>query len=169
MVLSVLSVGAIAACTPQPTTEAPPEPEPTAQIPDETPEAASEEPPEAVPEPSAAPRSGSFVPGEHNTIGTAQLVEENGGAAITFSDDFQTIENAPDPVIVLHQSDDVIGSTEPPTFPLNEGEYVEIAPLQSPSGAQRYEIPAEIAPTQYQSVVIWCREFNATFAAASLQ
>ena len=179
MAIALTGTGAIAACQSPSTTElsldsstAPSTDAPadesgsTAQAPEES---TPEESPDATSEASTARRSGTFVAGEHNTIGTAELVEENGSFLIAFSDDFQTIENAPDPVIILHAADDVIGSTEPPTFPLQEGEYVEIATLQSPSGAQQYPIPPDIDPAQYGSVVIWCRRFNATFAAASLQ
>lgn len=162
MAIAILSTGAIAACQSQPTTEVPlDETEATTESPEESTETAAA--------PAATLRSGTFVPGEHDTTGTAELRETDEGFVITFSEDFQTVENAPDPFIVLHKADDVIGSTEPPAFALQEGDYVEIEPLQSPSGAQEYVIPAEIDQADYASVVVWCREFNATFAAAPLQ
>jgi hypothetical protein len=171
LTVTVLGLGAIAACQSPPAAEVPSE-APAETTAETAPETTAEAPAAPASEPAevaSALRSGTFVPGEHNTIGTAELIEESGSFVITFSDDFQTIDNAPDPVIVLHTSTDVIGSTEPPTFPLQEGDYVLIAPLQSPSGAQSYPIPPEIDPTDYGSVVVWCREFNATFAAAPLQ
>ncbi|MGB3495687.1 MAG: DM13 domain-containing protein [Elainellaceae cyanobacterium] len=169
MAIALTATGAIAACQSQPTIEGASEEssEGASDVPAETTEVPQESTETATT--SASVRSGAFVPGEHNTTGTAELREVDGEFVIAFSEDFQTIENAPDPVIVLHKAEDVIGSTEPPAYPLQESDYVEIAPLQSPSGAQEYQIAAEIDPAEYASVVVWCREFNATFAAAPLQ
>jgi hypothetical protein len=128
--------------------------------------------------PSAAPdvaqasqtieRSGSFVSGEHPTQGTARLVMRNGQAFIELGEDFETSELGPDLVVILHRSDDVIGSTRPPAFPINEGDYVVLAPLRQFSGAQTYAIPASVNLDDYQSAGIWCRKFNAMFGAAAL-
>ncbi len=162
MAIALTTSGAIAACQSQSTTE-------TSS--DDTAATAetSEESPVEAPEPESLVRSGTFVPGEHDTAGAAELTQTESGFIVTFSDDFQTVENAPDPFVVLHTSEDVIGSTEPPAFPLQESDYVEIAPLKSSSGAQEYVIPAEVDIDEYASVVVWCREFNASFASAQLQ
>jgi hypothetical protein len=75
----------------------------------------------------------------------------------------------PDLVVILHRSEDVIGSTTPPAYPINEGDYVVLAPLQQFKGAQSYPIPDTINLADYRSVGIWCRKFNATFGAAALR
>ncbi|HEY9646457.1 MAG TPA: DM13 domain-containing protein, partial [Chroococcidiopsis sp.] len=75
----------------------------------------------------------------------------------------------PDLVVILHRLPDVLGSTEPPAYAIQEGDYVVLAPLQSFRGAQRYTVPADIDLSNYASVAIWCRRFNATFGAAVLQ
>ena len=82
---------------------------------------------------------------------------------------FKTSTTGPDLVVVLHRLPDVIGSTKPPAYPINEGDYVILAPLQKYSGAQSYEIPKNINLEEFQSAAIWCRKFNATFGAARLQ
>lgn len=117
---------------------------------------------------AAAVRSGTFVSGEHPTRGSVQVVEEGGRQYLEFADNFGTNEG-PDLFVILHRSDDVIGSTQAPVHSINEGDYVLVEPLKAASGAQRYAIPAGIDAGDYGSVAIWCREFNATFGAASLK
>ncbi|WP_413162353.1 DM13 domain-containing protein [Capilliphycus salinus ALCB114379] len=112
--------------------------------------------------------SGTFVSGEHETKGTARIINENGKRYLELGNDFSTFNMGPDLVVILHRSEDVIGSTEPPAYGLNEGDYVIIAPLQEFSGTQRYEIPDNINLEDYPSAGIWCRRFNATFGAARL-
>ncbi|MBD1873440.1 DM13 domain-containing protein [Nodosilinea sp. FACHB-131] len=114
-------------------------------------------------------RSGNFVSGEHDTAGVARIINSGGQFVLELDETFQTSSMGPDLVVVLHRSEDVIGSTEPPAFPLQEGEYVVLAELESFSGAQSYAISADVNLDDYQSVAIWCRRFNATFGAAPLQ
>lgn len=112
--------------------------------------------------------SGTFVSGEHETKGTARIINENGKRYLELGEDFTTFDMGPDLVVILHRSEDVIGSTEPPAYPLNEEDYIILAPLKEFSGTQRYEIPDDINPEDYASAAIWCRQFNATFGAARL-
>lgn len=114
-------------------------------------------------------KSGNFVSGEHDTSGLARIINNGGQFVLELDETFQTSPMGPDLVVVLHQSEDVIGSTEPPAFPLQEGEYVFLAELESFNGAQRYAIPADVNLDDYRSAAIWCRRFNATFGAARLQ
>ncbi|NJO44076.1 MAG: DM13 domain-containing protein [Cyanobacteria bacterium CRU_2_1] len=114
-------------------------------------------------------KSGSFQSGEHPTQGTARIVSQEGRNVLELDEAFQTSTSGPDLFVILHRSDNVLGSTEPPIYPLTEGEYVVLAPLQAYSGAQSYAIPDDINLNEYQSAAIWCRQFNATFGAALLQ
>lgn len=41
--------------------------------------------------------------------------------------------------------------------------------LKSFSGKQEYRVPANIDPSKYTSVIIWCDEFSVAFAAADLK
>ncbi len=113
-------------------------------------------------------KTGQFLSGEHTTQGTARIVVQNGKTFLTFDQTFRTSENGPDLVVILHRSANVLGTTKAPAYPLKEGDYVFLAPLQKFSGAQQYAIPAKINLAEYNSAVIWCRKFNATFGAAPL-
>jgi hypothetical protein len=113
-------------------------------------------------------KSGSFQSGEQPTQGTVRIVQTNGGSILELDQSFQTSNQGPDLVVILHRSKDVLGSTQPPAYPIKEGDYVILAPLQAFSGAQQYPIPNTINLAEYQSAGIWCRKFNATFGAAVL-
>jgi Electron transfer DM13 len=113
--------------------------------------------------------SGSFVNGEHPTQGRVQIVNQNGKRILQLDERFNTSTSGPDLVVVLHRSANVIGETTPPAYPLKEGSYTVLAPLKQYSGVQSYEIPDNINLDDFQSAVIWCRRFNATFGAATLK
>lgn len=113
-------------------------------------------------------KSGTFVSGEHPTQGTVRLVTKNGKSSLELDRTFKTSDMGPDLVVILHKSDNVIGSTKPPAYPLKEGDYTILAPLKKFSGAQSYAIPEGVNLANYKSAVIWCRKFNATFGAAKL-
>ena len=81
---------------------------------------------------------------------------------------FTTSILGPDLYVILHRSDDVLATTSPPAYPIKEGDYATIARLQKYRGSQRYLIPKNINLENYQSAVIWCRQFNATFGTAKL-
>lgn len=113
--------------------------------------------------------SGSFVDGEHPTRGTARVKKQNKERWLELDSTFTTSASGPDLVVVLHRSADVIGSTAPPAFPLQEGDYIFLAPLRSYAGEQSYPISGDINLSDFKSAVIWCRRFNATFGAATLK
>lgn len=113
-------------------------------------------------------KSGTFVSGEHTTQGTVSITTKDGESFLELEQSFKTSESGPDLVVILHRSNNVIGSTKPPSYPLKKGEYVILAPLKKSSGAQTYPIPNNINLASYKSVGIWCRQFNATFGAANL-
>ncbi|WP_272064996.1 DM13 domain-containing protein [Oscillatoria sp. CS-180] len=129
----------------------------------------SETAPSSVDETTEAiARTGLFESAEHETSGAAELISEEGQQTLRFDASFST-SNGPDLVVVLHRSADLIEETTPPAYPLNEADYVVIAPLSSTTGVQEYVIPAEINVEAFEAVAIWCQEFNATFGAAPLQ
>ncbi|MBI4782139.1 MAG: DM13 domain-containing protein [Oscillatoriophycideae cyanobacterium NC_groundwater_1537_Pr4_S-0.65um_50_18] len=114
-------------------------------------------------------KTGTFASGEHPTQGIVRLVSQGDRVFLELDQTFTTSSNGPDLVVILHRSSDVLGSTQPPAFPIAAGEYVVLAPLEKFSGAQRYAIPSDVDVADYASAAIWCRQFNATFGAALLQ
>ncbi len=113
-------------------------------------------------------KSGSFQAAEHETVGTAKLVQaENGRYYIEFEKNFQT-DRGPDLFVILHTSPDILATSEPKRYPLEQKDYYMVSPLLKVKGEQRYILPGNIEMDKYNSVAIWCRQFNATFGAASL-
>jgi ABC-type Fe3+-hydroxamate transport system substrate-binding protein len=108
---------------------------------------------------SPAGRSGTFVAGEKSTQGTASIVTENGQNYLVLDDTFKT-GDGPDVFVLLHKED------VPKSYP--ESDYVSLGMLQKTSGTQRYLIPTTANVADFRSVVIWCRQFSATFGYASL-
>ncbi|PMB44600.1 electron transfer protein with DM13 domain protein [Fischerella thermalis CCMEE 5205] len=117
---------------------------------------------------STVTKSGKFVSGEHTTQGTVRITNKEGKSFVELDQSFKTSESGPDLVVILHRSDNILNSTKPPSYPLKEGDYIVIAPLQKYSGTQTYSIPNNVNLADYKSVAIWCRKFNATFGVANL-
>jgi hypothetical protein len=112
--------------------------------------------------------SGTFVSGEYKTEGRASITRKDGKSFIELNQSFKTSESGSDLVVILHRANNVISSTKPPYHSLKEGDYIVLDPLKKYSGSQTYSIPDNINLTEYKSVAIWCRKFNATFGAATL-
>lgn len=117
---------------------------------------------------NVAIQSGAFVSGEHKTQGTVRITTKTGKSILELGQSFKTSTSGPDLVVILHRADNVLGSTQAPSYPLNKRDYVILAPLQKYSGAQSYTIPNNINLADYKSVAILCRKYNATFGAAKL-
>jgi hypothetical protein len=109
----------------------------------------------------ATSRSGAFVNGEHETRGNARIITENGARFIEFDQTFKT-DSGPDLFVILTRQ------SQPPILGIREQDYVLIEMLQKTSGSQRYAIPADLNLSEFASVTIWCRQFNANFGYAQL-
>jgi hypothetical protein len=112
-------------------------------------------------------KSGTFVSGEATTGGTVRLVTQNGKSSLQLESNFNS-SRGPDLVVILHKSANILGSTQPPNYPLPDSNYIILAPLKRSKGSQSYSIPSNINLAAYKSVAIWCRRYNATFGAAVL-
>ena len=93
---------------------------------------------------------GSFQMAEAPVAGSFSIKKEGGRQVLSLSSDFKTNDQAPG-------------------FPLKPGSYTILASLKSSKGAQSYEIPASIDLKAQGSVLIWCKQFNATMAWAPLK
>ena len=108
---------------------------------------------------AAASSTGSFKTVSSDTAGGATIVEENGKRYLEFDDTFST-ENGPDLFVLLHKE------ATPESY--SSGKFVNLGDLQSIAGSQRYEIPEDVSVEDFQSAVIWCRQFNVTFGFAAI-
>lgn len=127
-------------------------------------EAAGEEPAEEM---AAAETSvlaeGEFVSLEHQTKGTALVVETADGRRFLRFQGFET-SNGPDLVVYL--------STKEPAGPDDwygyDQDFVDLGVLKGNIGNQNYAIPDDVDLNRYSTAVVWCRRFTVGFAAAPL-
>ncbi|MDJ0598415.1 MAG: DM13 domain-containing protein [Crocosphaera sp.] len=106
--------------------------------------------------------SSNFVTVEqdHQTTGQVRLIRLNGKRYLDFDSEFTTAQG-PDVEIILYRGQEV-------PLKVSEEDYITLAKLKSFNGSQRYEIPDNIDLDNIESIGIWCRKFNVTFAYASL-
>lgn len=112
------------------------------------------ETPEAQPSPTEV--AGVFMDGEKNyeTTGTLRSVEAEDGTYFRF-EEFETT-NGPDLFVYLTK----------PGQETTEG--VSLGALKGNIGNQNYLIPEDVNLEEYNTVVIWCRAFSATFGTGEL-
>ncbi len=104
--------------------------------------------------------AGNFVKAEHPTMGGASVVMKDGKPYLMFDQKFKS-DNGPDLFVLLHRE------ATPKNYAA--ADYVSLGRLKQLTGTQMYEIPAGMDVAEYQSAVIWCKEFNATFGFAMLK
>jgi Electron transfer DM13 len=116
--------------------------------------------PPAPPEPAEL-GTGSFVSLDHTTSGTVRVLELADGRRFVRLEGFET-DNGPDLYVYL--------STNPADGPEGafDDDHADLGRLQGNIGDQNYEIPGDLDPARYASVVIWCDRFDAAFGAADL-
>ncbi len=98
----------------------------------------------------------------HDTSGTARIVTEADGRRYVVLDEQFSTAQGPDLLVTLYRQSRVPASHA-------EADYISLAPLKEFAGEQRYEIPADVNLDEFESVAIWCRQFNVTFAYATLR
>lgn len=108
--------------------------------------------------------SGEFTAAEAPTTGTANIVEENGQTYLEIDSAFSTGDTAPDLQVLLDTVEQPPAAYEDADYT----RYLNLGSLQSITGEQRYPIPDFVDTSQFASVVIWCRMFNATYGYAPL-
>ena len=102
-------------------------------------------------------RQGEFEGVGHPARGRAEVVELAEGGRVLVLRGLE-VDNGPDLRVGL-----VRGPAE--TEADVEG-YKDLGGLKGNKGTQEYEIPDEVDPKQYSTVVIWCRAFSVLFARA---
>lgn len=106
---------------------------------------------------------GEFVSLEHETRGTALVLDTPGRQVLRF-EDFET-SDGPDLLVYL--------SAKEPAGPDDwygyDRDFVDLGELKGNVGNQNYAIPSNVDLDRYSTAVVWCRRFEVGFAAAVLQ
>lgn len=105
--------------------------------------------------------TGTFVSREHETVGTARVLQLPDGRVIVRFEGFQT-SNGPVLVVWLSKNQ---ATGDDGAF---DDDYVDLGPLKGNVGDQNYVVPAGTDVTAYRSVVVWCDRFDVSFGAADL-
>jgi len=116
--------------------------------------------PPTAPEPVVL-ASGTFVDGEHETAGTASILQLPDGSRFVRLEGFST-SDGPDVHVAL--TDQRAGGDDWGKY--DDGRYVELGSLKGTDGNQNYEIAADADLAGITSVVIWCDRFNVAFGTA---
>lgn len=106
--------------------------------------------------------SGSFVTIDavHGAQGSASIYEADGGRVLRFEDFRAT--NGPDLYVVLSRA-------EAPRSHAELGEdFVNLGRLKGNVGSQNYDLPTDLDLSGYNSVVIYCLQFQVVFSTATL-
>lgn len=104
---------------------------------------------------------GAFVSQEHETRGTARVLEQN-GARLLRLEGFSTSDG---PDIHVWITDATAGGE---WGKYDDGRHVRLGKVKATDGNQNYAIPADADLDGMRSVVIWCDRFNVAFGSAPL-
>lgn len=107
--------------------------------------------------------SGSLISHEHETSGTARIIENPDGSLVLTLEDLST-SNGPDVHVWLSGSDVVEGRDG--WFRAGSAPFVDLGPIKGNKGNQVYEIPAGTDLSDYPSISLWCVQFGVSFGAA---
>ncbi len=135
--------------------------EPTAST--TQPQAASVAPSSTAPAQPHELASGTFVSQEHETSGSARVIERADGTRVLRLEDL-TSSDGPDVHVWL--TDVESGLDEWGAY--DDGRYVALGKVKATHGDHNYEIPADADLDGFRSVVLWCDRFNVAFGSAAL-
>ncbi|MFC4062977.1 DM13 domain-containing protein [Planomonospora corallina] len=119
-------------------------------------------------EAAGAPKTlatGTFVSHEHDTAGTAKVLELADGSRVLRIEDLDTSDG---PDLRVWLSDQPVKEGQEGWFNLDDGEHLELGELKGNKGDANYAIPAGADLDDLRTVTIWCRRFSVSFGAAAL-
>ncbi|GAA3443231.1 DM13 domain-containing protein [Planomonospora venezuelensis] len=118
--------------------------------------------------PAGGPRelaTGAFVSHEHDTAGTARLLELADGSRVLRIEDLDTSDG---PDLRVWLSDQPVKEGRAGWFNLDDGEHLELGELKGNKGDANYAVPAGADLDSLKTVTIWCKRFSVSFGAAAL-
>jgi hypothetical protein len=98
----------------------------------------------------------------HEGTGDVLVIELPDGSRLVRFEDLD-VTNGPDLRVILSPSALVEDRNA-----YDDGNFVDLGPLEGNQGNQNYEIPADVDLGEYSTVAIWCRRFNYTFNAGTI-
>jgi hypothetical protein len=107
--------------------------------------------------------TGEFVDAEHDTSGTAKILELADGRRFLR---FEGLASSDGPDLHVWLSDARSGGD---WGSYDDGDYVKLGNLKATHGNQNYRIPAGADIASMRSVVIWCDRFNVAFGSAPIR
>ena len=105
---------------------------------------------------------GAFVSQEHDTSGTARVLELPGGKRILRLEGFST-SDGPDVHVWLSAT-----KANADWHAYDDGRHVPLGELKATDGNHNYAIPADANLAGLRSAVIWCDRFDVAFGSAPL-
>jgi len=131
-------------------------------LPAAAPPAAEQADAPAEPAAPAELAKGAFVNGEHDTSGTARVLELPDGERILRLEGFSTSDG---PDVRVWLTNTKAGSD---WGAFDDGRVVQLGELKATDGNHNYAIPAGADLEGLRSAVIWCDRFNVAFGSAPL-
>lgn len=114
--------------------------------------------------PAARPLAeGRFVSQEHETTGTAKLIERADGRIVLR---LAKLASSDGPDLYVWLTDQKAGLDDWAAY--DDGRYVDLGELKATHGEQNYLLPAGSKLDGLRSVVIWCDRFSVAFGSAEL-
>ena len=105
---------------------------------------------------------GGFESLEHETEGTALVIELEDGSRFLRLEDLVT-SNGPDLRVIL--SDQPLSDD---WEVWDDGNHIDLGGLKGNLGSSNYAIPSNVALGDFETAVIWCRRFSVGFGVAPL-
>jgi hypothetical protein len=105
---------------------------------------------------------GAFVGQEHDTAGTARVLELADGSRVLRLEGFTTSDG---PDVHVWLSDAAAGGD---WHSYDDGRYVPLGEIKATEGNHNYAIPAAADIAGLRSAVIWCDRFDVAFGSAAL-
>lgn len=106
--------------------------------------------------------TGRFIDAEHDTSGTAKILQLADGRRYLRLENFSTSDG---PDVHVWLTDRTSGGS---WGKYDDGEYVRLGELKATDGNQNYRIPADADLGSMRSAVIWCDRFNVAFGTATI-
>lgn len=110
--------------------------------------------------------TGSLMSLEHQTSGTASLVQRFDGRVQLVLAQLATSDG---PDLHVWLTDQTVRTDHSGWFIFDDGRYVELGALKGNRGNQVYDVPAGTDLASLTSAVIWCKRFAVAFGAAQLE